>query len=109
MILNPSPLTPEFTQAQVEADTLILNAQEAATLVITANEILKIAPPQVIPVGTVGAGDTFAGAFTVAYVRGMALECAIGFANAAGAMATQGVGVQPLIPGRAAILALMGR
>ena len=33
VILNPSPLTPEFIQARVEVDTLILNAQEAATLV----------------------------------------------------------------------------
>ena len=27
VILNPSPLTPEFIQARVEMDTLILNAQ----------------------------------------------------------------------------------
>jgi ribokinase len=33
VILNPSPLTPEFIRARVEVDTLILNAQEAATLV----------------------------------------------------------------------------
>ena len=33
MILNPSPLTPEFIQARVEVDTLILNAKEAAALV----------------------------------------------------------------------------
>jgi sugar/nucleoside kinase (ribokinase family) len=33
VILNPSPLTPEFIQARVEVDTLILNAQEAAALV----------------------------------------------------------------------------
>ena len=33
VILNPSPLTPEFIRARVEVDTLILNAQEAAALV----------------------------------------------------------------------------
>ena len=143
MILNPSPLTPEFIQARMEVDTLILNAQEAAalvsmthpeidtepqraraaaycrqmiitrggdpTLVITASGILNIAPPQVIPVDTVGAGDAFAGAFTVASASGMPLEEAIRFANAAGALATQGVVAQPSIPGRNAILALVGR
>ena len=143
VILNPSPLTSEFIQARVEVDTLILNAQEAATLVsmtpaeidaepqrarsaahcrqmiitrggdptliITAGGILNIAPPQVIPVDTVGAGDAFAGAFTVACASGMPLEDAIRFANAAGALATQGMGAQPSIPGRDAILALIGR
>ena len=33
VILNPSPLTSQFIQARLEVDTLILNAQEAATLV----------------------------------------------------------------------------
>ena len=143
VILNPSPLTPESIQARVEVDTLILNAQKAATLVsmtpaeiedepqrartnarcrqmiitrggdptlvITASGILKIAPPQVTPVDTVGAGDAFAGAFTVAYASGMPLEEAIHFANAAEALATQGVGAHPSVLGRDAILALMGR
>ena len=39
---------------------------------------------------TVGAGDAFAGAFTVASTSGMPLKEAIHFANAAGALATQG-------------------
>ena len=142
MVLNPSPLTSEFIQARVEVDTLILNAQEAATLVsmthaeidaepqharvaarcrqmiitrggdptlvITASGILKIAPPSVTPVDTVGAGDAFTGAFTVACASGMPLEKAIRFANAAGALATQGVGAQASIPGRDAIVALTG-
>ena len=130
VILNPSPLTSEFIRARVEVDTLVLNAQEVATLVsmtpaeieaepqrahaaahcrqmiitrggdptlvITASGILNIAPPQVIPVDTVGAGDAFAGAFTVAHASGMPLEEAIHFANAAGALATQGVGQKNL-------------
>jgi ribokinase len=79
------------------------------TLVLTANGILKIAPPQVIPADTVGAGDAFAGAFTVASASGMPLKEAIHFANAAGALATQGIGAQASIPVRDAILALVGR
>ena len=118
MILNPSPLTPEFIQARVEVDTLILNAKEAAalvsmthpeidtapqraraagscrqmiitrggdpTLAITASGVLNIAPPQVIPADTVGAGDAFAGAFTVAFGSAMPSEDAIRFANLRG-------------------------
>ena len=79
-----------------------------STLVLTANGILNIAPPQIIPVDTVGAGDAFAGAFTVASASGMPLEEAIHFANAAGAVATQGRGAQTSTPGRDAILAIMG-
>ena len=41
------------------------------TLAITASGVLNIAPPQVTPVDTVGAGDAFAGAFTVACASGI--------------------------------------
>ncbi len=142
VILNPSPLTSEFIQVRVEVDTLILNAQEAVTLismtraeidadpqraraaahcrqmiitrggdptlVITESGILNIAPPRVIPMDTVDAGDAFAGAFAVASASGMPLEDAIHFANSAGALATQGMGAQPSMPMRNAILALVG-
>ena len=118
VILNPSPLTPEFIQARVEADTLILNAHEVdalvsmtpaeieaepqrartaahcrqmiitrggdPTLVITASGILKIAPPSVTPVDTVGAGDAFTGAFADASASGVLVEEAIRFANLRG-------------------------
>ena len=80
-----------------------------STLVLTANGILNIASPQIIPVDTVGAGDAFAGAFTVASTSGVLVEEAIHFANAAGALATQGIGAQASIPVRDAILALVGR
>jgi ribokinase len=86
---------------------MIITRGSDPTLVITVSGILKIAPPQVIPVDTVGAGDAFAGAFTIASASGMALEEAIHFANAAGALATQGIGAQPSIPGRDAIFSLI--
>ena len=88
---------------------MIVTRGGASTLVITASGILSTAPPQVIPVDTVGAGDAFAGAFTVTSASGMPLEEAIRFANAAGALATQGRGAQTSTPGRDAILALVGR
>ena len=56
---------------------------------------------------TVGAGDTFAGAFAVACASGVPLDEAIRFANAAGALATQKIGAQPSIPTSDAIAAFM--
>ena len=100
---------PQRARTAAHCRQMIITRGGDPTLVITASGILKIAPPQVIPVDTVGAGDAFAGAFTIASASGMALEEAIHFANAAGALATQGVGAQPSIPGRDAILALVGR
>ncbi len=100
---------PQRARAAARCRQMIITRGGDPTLVITAGGILKIAPPQVIPVDTVGAGDAFAGAFAVAHADGMALEGAVRFANAAGALATQGVGAQPSIPWRDAILALVGR
>jgi ribokinase len=100
---------PQRARAIARCRQMIITRGGDPTLVITATGILNIAPPQVIPVDTVGAGDAFAGAFTAASASGMSLEEAIRFSNAAGALATQGRGAQHSIPGRDAILALMGR
>jgi ribokinase len=140
LILNASPLSPEFIEARMLCDTLIVNGHEAAmlsamtldaleaearralemthcqqlivtrggnpTLAITAGETLRIAPPKVTPVDTVGAGDAFAGAFAVAVASGVDLTEAVRFANAAGALAAQMVGAQSSIPNRDAIVRL---
>jgi ribokinase len=98
---------PQRARAAAHCRQMIITRGSDPTLVITVSGILKIAPPQVIPVDTVGAGDAFAGAFTIASASGMALEEAIHFANAAGALATQGIGAQPSIPGRDAIFSLI--
>lgn len=100
---------PQRARAAARCRQMIITRGGDPTLVITAGGILNIAPPQFIPVDAVGAGDAFAGAFTVACASGMRLEAAIHFANAAGALATQGMGAQASIPGRDAIVALMGR
>jgi len=114
IILNPSPLSEAFLANRFEVDVLIVNAGEAAkimpdgdfnqakcrqlimtrgaesTLCTTADRVEAFAPPKVTPVDTVGAGDTFAGAFAV--------SGDIAFANAAGALATLKAGAQPSIP-----------
>ena len=100
---------PQRARASAHCRKMIITRGGDLTLLITVGGILNIAPPQVTPVDTVGAGDVFKGAFTVAYASGMPLEEATHFANAAGALATLGVGAQHSIPGRDAILALVGR
>ena len=116
VILNPSPLSEAFLAERFEVDVLIVNEGEAAqitpnrdlnearcrhliitrgaesTLSITEEGVVEVSPPKVTPVDTVGAGDTFAGAFAVAND--------IAFANAAGALATLKAGAQPSIPTR---------
>lgn len=122
VILNPSPLSVEYLAARFAVDVLIVNEGEAAqitpgrnleeamcrhliitrgaesTLSITEKGVEEFVPPQVTPVDTVGAGDTFAGAFAVASSEGRG--DAIRFANAAGALATMKAGAQPAIPMR---------
>lgn len=59
------------------------------------------------PVDTVGAGDSFAGAYAVARMEQLPFNEAIRFANAAGALATQHTGAQEAIPGRESIEQLL--
>ena len=125
VLLNPSPLSEAFLADRFEVDVLIVNEGEAAkimqdgdfnqakcrqlimtrgaesTLHMTADRVETFAPPKVTPVDTVGAGDTFAGAFAV--------SGDIAFANTAGALATLKAGAQPSIPTRSEIEASISR
>lgn len=137
VILNPSPIHPEFPWGKVRIDYLIVNQGEAQqifgheaddmadhldtwkslltqkgvrTLIVTRGEkstqvlteagLKKVATYKVKPVDTVGAGDTFAGAFTTHLAEGTPLLDCIRWANAAGALATLKVGAQEGIPHR---------
>lgn len=62
----------------------------------------------VTPVDTVGAGDTFAGAFAAALCEGMEPSEAIRFANCAAALATLRPGAQTAMPTRAEVFAHLG-
>ena len=63
-------------------------------------------PPQVVrpfrvrAVDTTAAGDAFTAALAVGLSEGMALDRAVRFANAAGALCCTRVGAQPALPGR---------
>ena len=79
---------------------LVVTHGARATDLITENERISIIPPRVSPVDTVGAGDTFAGAFAVALSQSTPLAECVRFANAAGALATLKPGAQTSIPDR---------
>jgi ribokinase len=126
VILNPSPWDDGILDLDFHIDVLIVNEHEAVSAEALAADLrivtrgarstlayrpgaaaVSIPPPPVVPVDTVGAGDTFAGAFAVAYARGMALAETIAFANSAAALATLKPGAQAAIPHLAAIMDAM--
>jgi ribokinase len=58
-------------------------------------------------VDTTAAGDAFCGALGTQLARGQPLEAAVGYANAAGALATTVLGAEPAMPRREAVERLM--
>ena len=72
-------------------------------------EAARIPAPRVTPVDTVGAGDTFCGAFAAAIAEGQGFEDAARFATAAAALSVQAVGAVPSIPERARIEEALAR
>jgi ribokinase len=89
---------------------LVVTRGGGPTMVLSGcDSPFEVRPPQVEPVDTVGAGDTFAGAFVVARGTGAGLREAVEFANAAAALSTLEPGAQEAIPGRARTEAFMAR
>lgn len=70
-------------------------------------ETVRAAPPEVTPVDTTGAGDTFVAALTLALIEGRSDSDALAFACAAGAASTLTHGAQSSLPRREAVAALM--
>lgn len=144
VVLNPSPVHPEFPWGEVTVNVLIVNQGEAreifsanaddiaeeteawkdrlrqkgirtlivtrgekSTLVLSESGLKKVATHKIKPVDTVGAGDTFAGAFTTHLAEGAPLLDCIRWANVAGALATQKPGAQEGIPHRGDVQSAM--
>ena len=125
--LAPAQTVPEAILQR--ADLIVVNETEAAfygdslhnlpgLLVITlgsqgaimyhgAEGTIQAKSPHVIPVDTIGAGDTFVGALVLALMEGQSRQDALTFACAAGAAATQKAGAQPSMPDRADVYALI--
>ena len=102
------------TEAETYGDRLMtcgalvavsLGAQ-GAVLYKDGKEIARATPPEVRVVDTVGAGDTFTAALTVALIEGQSPQDALAFAVTAGALACTRPGAQPSLPHRRDVDAL---
>jgi len=71
-------------------------------------KFLKCPAPEIRPVDTTGAGDTFVGALAAMLDGGSPFETALKFAVAAGALACLTPGAAPSIPDRASVIAVVG-
>jgi len=99
------PATFDGDPADYGCNTMIITRGARPTLAICADGTFEFAPPTVTPIDTVGAGDTFAGAFAVARAEGRPLREAVEFANHAAALAILRPGAQTAIPTRDQITA----
>lgn len=86
--------------AELGVSTLIITRGAQHTFAFSAHQALKVPPPEVEVVDTVGAGDAFAGAFAVHWVQTQNLLQSVRMANIAGAITTTRAGAQEAIPTR---------
>lgn len=73
----------------------------------TTNTMQRFKSFTVEPIDMTGAGDTFDGAFVVSWLSGQPLEHCVRFANAAGALATTGLGAVTPVPRKSQVDAFM--
>lgn len=126
-VLNPAPAQPLSEALLRECDLVVPNEHElellggverllalgAGAVVVTLGAhgaelhtsagIVHVAPFAVTPVDTTAAGDSFCGGLCARLAAGDALEVALRFAAAAGALCTTHAGAVPSIPLRAEI------
>ena len=136
VIYNPAPWRDDPTLPGGEADIVIVNETEAAgllgfpvdsidqladtagvvvtrgaasTLANLGGQLIEAQPPAIVPLDSVGAGDTFAAALAVFAVRaGDDFTRALRLANAAAALSTQRVGAQEAMPTMAELARFAG-
>jgi ribokinase len=89
------------------ASTIIVKTGSGGAYLAAKDRFIHIPPFPVNPVDTTGAGDTFNGAFAFALGKGLAVEGAIRFANAAAALSISHEGAQAGMPGEAQVLSFM--
>lgn len=87
---------------------LIVTRGERSTLLVGETLFKKVATHKVKAVDTVGAGDTFAGAFTAHYAEGTPIVDCVRWANVAAALATQKPGAQEGVPHRGDVQSAIG-
>ena len=112
---NADPRTGYHPSVAEAARKLLGSGPQAVIITLAENgaflathETLHLYPAyRVTVVDTTAAGDAFSGAVAVALGEGSAVEDAIRFANAAGALAATRAGAQPSLASRAEVEALM--
>jgi ribokinase len=127
--INLAPALDVPSELIARADLIVMNQSEAAwygdrvntcrgLIAITRGEhaavitkgglvIADTVPPKVECIDSVGAGDAFTAALTLALIEGQEVASALRFACAAGAAATTRPGAQPSLPDRAAVERLL--
>jgi ribokinase len=84
-------------------EAVITLGSEGALYGSSTGERIRVPAVKVQAVDTTAAGDTFAGAFTVARAEGREAEDALRFASAAAALSVQRAGASTSMPARAEI------
>lgn len=142
VVLNPSPIHPDFPWGKHPIHSLIVNEGEARAIfgkrslassvslrkamekyainrviitrgsaptqaILQSGAELEIPTLRVKPIDTVGAGDSFAGAYACCLANKQELPHCLRYANTAGALATLKPGAQEAIPISAQIKAQM--
>lgn len=140
VVLNPSPIHPDFPWGKYPIHSLIVNEGEAASIfgkraldnstslrkamekyainriiitrgsaatqaILQSGAELEIPTLRIKPIDTVGAGDSFAGAYAYCLANKQELPHCLRYANIAGALATLKPGAQEAIPNGAQIKA----
>lgn len=93
----------EAARSVVGPDAVVVTLGGDGAIVVQGDEVTPIAPVDVRPVDTTGAGDAFCGALAEALSRGRPLVDAARWAALAGALATTQHGAQDSMPTRAVL------
>ena len=88
--------------------TIVVTLGGEGVLAATGEEFLKVPALKIVPVDTVGAGDTFCGYLAAGLESGLTLEAALIRAAAAGSLACLKPGAQPAIPQATEVEAALG-
>ncbi|QKV19579.1 ribokinase [Oricola thermophila] len=83
--------------------SLVVTLGAEGAVAVTRNRRFDVAAPEIDPVDTVGAGDTFCGYLAAAFAEGLDWPLALDLAVRAGAAACLKTGAQPAIPFRESV------
>jgi ribokinase len=93
--------------AERGARNVVLKLGEKGSLCFDGNHFEHVRPFRIKPVDTTAAGDAFSAALAVSRARGLPLNEAVLYANAAGAAACLKFGAQPAMPSAEEVRSLM--